>query len=199
MAASQFCLMPLLLLLWLLLLLLFHFWFLLLFHSPTQVRCLSLLFRQCQMRQFSHGFHAQPTFTMTIQNFYWPLVEFMAKSASFWPTWVARLLLVVCRQQSAPQLTHKYMSIYIDMSIMYYAYIACLSKLTMDLDFGCGRAVRHALLQSFRLLRNYARFQLAEQAAITAAANRSSSKEVQVHVEGRARTDRDQHLFAQIK
>lgn len=82
---------------------------------------------------------------------------------------------------------------------MYYAYIACLSKLTMDLDFGCGRAVRHALLQSFRLLRNYARFQLAEQAAITAAANRSSSKEVQVHVEGRARTDRDQHLFAQIK
>lgn len=74
----------------------------------------------------------------------------------------------------------------------------------MDLDFGCGRAVRHALLKSFRLLRNYARFQLAEQAAITAtaaaaAANRSSSKEVQVHVEGRARTDRDQHLFAQIK
>lgn len=71
----------------------------------------------------------------------------------------------------------------------------------MDLDFGCGRAVRHALLQSFRLLWNYARFQLAEQAAITAATNRSSSssKEVQVHVEGRARIDRDQHLFAQIK
>lgn len=54
---------------------------------------------------------------------------------------------------------------------------------------------------SFRLDVNYARFQLAEQAAIT--------KEVQVHVEGRARVcgpdklqtdgERDQHLFAQIK
>lgn len=123
MAASQFCLMPLLLLLWLLLLLLFHFWFLLLFHSPTQVRCLSLLFRQCQMRQFSHGFHAQPTFTMTIQNFYWPLVEFMAKSASFWPASVCSI--VACRV-SATKRTATDTKIYVNLYRyinMYNAYV----------------------------------------------------------------------------
>lgn len=81
---------------------------------------------------------------------------------------------------------------------------------TMDLDFDVPHTHTAATPRqartfpaffSFRLDVNYARFQLAEQAAIT--------KEVQVHVEGRARvcgpdklqTDgqRDQHLFAQIK